>query len=334
MDVDPLRPVLDVVGEGRAQAEIVERRWPELPDQVLDVAVELLGHGFECFDLCAQVGPIAARGLEHSDAELQRRQLLAELIVHLARDPPPLVLLGKGQPGVQLRAGAFGKFALPDLLAEGVVGQRQFRRALADAPFQFFMRATQQLFGALSFGQVEVGADDSHDRPAWLAANGKASREHMNVVPILVAKTKLAFVGPHAAGQALVELTRARPIVGMQQPLPRAHMRLNLLVGVAEHFLPSRRVHDRAGLEVPVEHAFLRAREGHGEPLFALAEGRFGVLAPGNVAHGDLDGADVAVFDRRAGDLDVGDGAVDAQHLCFGRRDGAAVQQLVHAVLD
>ena len=43
----------------------------------------------------------------------ERRQLLAELIVHLARDPLPLVLLRKGQPGVQLGAGAFGQLALP-----------------------------------------------------------------------------------------------------------------------------------------------------------------------------------------------------------------------------
>ena len=34
------RPVLDVVGQRRAQAEIVERGRPELPDEMIDVAIE------------------------------------------------------------------------------------------------------------------------------------------------------------------------------------------------------------------------------------------------------------------------------------------------------
>ena len=36
---DPDRPVLDVVGQRCAKAEVIERRWTKLPHQVVDVAV-------------------------------------------------------------------------------------------------------------------------------------------------------------------------------------------------------------------------------------------------------------------------------------------------------
>ena len=69
----------------------------------------------------------------------------------------------------------------------------------------------------------------------------------------------------------------------MQQAFPGADVRLDLVLGVAEHLLPLRRVHDRAGLEVPVPDAFLRAGEGQREPLLALAQRRLGALALGQV---------------------------------------------------
>ena len=69
----------------------------------------------------------------------------------------------------------------------------------------------------------------------------------------------------------------------MQQPFPRADVRFDLVVGVAEHLLPARRVHDRAGFEVPVPDAFLRAGERQRQPLFALAQRRLGPLALGDV---------------------------------------------------
>ena len=100
---------------------------------------------------------------------------------------------------------------------------------------------------------------------------------------VLVAQPELAFVGRGAPREALVQLVGALPVVGMQQPLPRADVRLDFVVGVPEHLLPARRVHDRAGFEVPVPDALLRARERQPKPLFALAQRRLGALAVGDV---------------------------------------------------
>ena len=137
--------------------------------------------------------------------------------------------------------------------------------------------------GPLPLGEIEVGADDAHDRSARLAANRKAAREHVHVVTILVPEAKLTFVGLRSASDALVQLIGARHVVGMQQALPRADVRFDLVVGVAEHFLPSRRVHDGAGLEVPVPDAFLCAGECQREPLLALTQGRLGAFPFGDV---------------------------------------------------
>ncbi len=151
---------------------------------------------------------------------------------------------------------------VPDAFLRAGEGQLQPLLALA-----------QRRFGALALGDVEVRADDADDRAAGLAADRKAAREHVDVVTVLVAQAELAFVGRALAAATLsFSGRRAALSSGMKQPLPGADVRLDLLVGVTEHLLPSRRVHDGAGFEVPVPHAFLRAGEGEPEALLALAQ--------------------------------------------------------------
>ena len=179
---------------------------------------------------------------------LERRQLLAELVVHLARDAPPLVFLREDEAREELRPRPLG-------------------------------------FGLPALGEVEVGADDAHDRPAGLAPDRIAAREDLDVVAVLVEEPELALVRVRAARDALVDLLRPRHVVGVQQPFPRADVRFDLVVGVAEHLLPARRVHDVAGHEVPVPDAFLRAGKGQRQPLFAFAQRGVGALALGDLAH-------------------------------------------------
>ena len=69
----------------------------------------------------------------------------------------------------------------------------------------------------------------------------------------------------------------------MNQPLECADVRLDFVILIAEHALPVRGVHHRAGLEVPVVDAFLRARERQRQPLLALAQRRLGALALGQI---------------------------------------------------
>ena len=69
----------------------------------------------------------------------------------------------------------------------------------------------------------------------------------------------------------------------MQQTLPGADVRLDLVVGVAEHLFPARRVDDGAGFEAPVPDAFLGAGERQPQPFFALAQRGLRALALGDV---------------------------------------------------
>ena len=54
VDAHPLRPVLDVVGERRAQAEVVERGGSQLPDELIDVPVEPLCEQRSSASTCAR----------------------------------------------------------------------------------------------------------------------------------------------------------------------------------------------------------------------------------------------------------------------------------------
>ena len=105
-------------GQRGPQTEIVERGRPELPDQVIDVSIELLGDHLERVHLSGQVGSIGARLLERDDAVAERGQLLAELIVHLAGDPPSLVFLREHQPAHQLGAHLLGALPFEDFGAQ------------------------------------------------------------------------------------------------------------------------------------------------------------------------------------------------------------------------
>ena len=182
--------------------------------------------------------------------------------MHLARDAPPLVFLRKDEPGQPFRACLLG--ALP------------FR----------------QLFGRLPRRQVEVGADDAHDRAARIPSHWKAAREDVDVLPLLVAKPELSFVDLRATGEALVEALRQLHVVWMDQAFPGTDVRLDLVGLVAEHVDPARRVEHRSGLEVPVPDAFLRAGEREPQPFLALAQRRLRQFPLGQIEVGADDADD------------------------------------------
>ena len=162
-----------------------------------------------------------------------------------------------------------------------------FLRADEREPEPLFALAQRRL-GQLPLGQIEVGADDADDRSAGPAPDRIPAREHVDVVAVLVAQPELGFEGRLAARHAVLRLVGAPPIVGMDEPLERADVRLDLVVLVAEHLLPARRVEHVAGHEVEVPHALARAGDGQREPFLALAQPRLGAPPGGDVAQHQL----------------------------------------------
>src|SRR5205085_664132 len=140
-----------------------------------------------------------ARVSQAADSQLEGRQLLAELIVHLARDTAPLVLLREHQTRKELGPRTFGTLALGDLLAEQRVRPGELGGAIANARLQFFLGAAQHFLRPFPFGQVEMRADDADNRPAGPAPHRKSTREYVDVVTVLVAQAELSFVALHAA---------------------------------------------------------------------------------------------------------------------------------------
>ena len=165
-DAGAIRPVLHVVRQRGPQAEIVERGRPQLPDEVIHVAIELLGDRFERFDVRAQVGVVAAGVLEQPDPGASAVSC-----------SPNWSCISRAMRGARLPGRT--------PVASG---------SSVRAPF-----GAAALPSSACFGQVEVGADDAHDRTARLAADRKAAREHVDVVAVLVPQPKLPFVGRLAA---------------------------------------------------------------------------------------------------------------------------------------
>jgi hypothetical protein len=96
----------------------------------------------------------------------ERRQLLAELVVHLSRDTASFVFLCEPQPGDKLPPRAVGTLTLAHFFSEGLVRLRELGGPFADPAFKLFVRPPQHLLGLLPFGQIEVRADDANYRPA------------------------------------------------------------------------------------------------------------------------------------------------------------------------
>ena len=213
----------------------------------------------------------------------ERGQLLAELVVHLARDTAAFVFLCEHQPGEQLRARAVGALALAHFGAERLVRLRELGGPFADPDFELFVRTAQHLLGLLPFGQIEVRADDANHRSARLAANRKAAREHVDVAAVLVPQPELRLVGRLAARHAVVRLVGTRPIVRMHQTLPRADVRFDFILRIPEHLFPPRRVHDGVGFDVPVPDAFTGAGKCERQALLAFAQRLFGSFSFGDV---------------------------------------------------
>jgi hypothetical protein len=78
---------------------------------------------------------------------------------------------------------------------------------------------------------------------------------------------------------------------------------------------PARRVHDRAGLQVPVPDALLRASDGERQPFFALTQGSLGVLLPGHVSYDHLERPVAFPGQLCADDTDVTDPSIRPDDL-------------------
>src|SRR5215203_895473 len=220
---------------------------------MIDIAIEPLRDVLERRDLCRQIVSAGRGFFEHADSESERSQLLAELIVHLACDAAPLVFLCKHHPAKQLGA-----------------------RTLAALPFA-------RLFCLLALSEIEMRADDAYDRAVGFAAHRESARKYLDVVTLLMTQPEFHLVGRVASGNGGIHTDCARQVVGMNEPLECADVRLDFVILVAKHALPVRRVDHRTGLEVPVVDTLLRARECQRQPLLALAECRLGTFPLGQI---------------------------------------------------
>ena len=110
------------------EAETLQHRWPQLPHAERDVLVELPRQVLQRFNLRVGGRAFGRQRLERFQRQTQRRHLLSELIVQLARDAPPFVFLRQDQPGEQLRALLLDALPLLDFVAKRTRSPPRVRR--------------------------------------------------------------------------------------------------------------------------------------------------------------------------------------------------------------
>ncbi len=122
-DAGLARPVGHDDRQRAGQAQLVEDDGAQRRDDVVELAVDLGGERIEMGDELAQRG-VAHQRRERAQRQLQRREVLAQRVVQLARDAAPLVLLRSREPVQQLLLQAVGvrqgDGALVDLRLERV----------------------------------------------------------------------------------------------------------------------------------------------------------------------------------------------------------------------
>ena len=108
-DPGPRGPLVQVVGQGRASPmssrevgrSSTARRWTSRPSWPATPGARR--------SRSRRRESSGTRAPGHFSSEGQGRQLLADLVVQLARDPPPLVLLDRHQPAEQLQPRLLGR---------------------------------------------------------------------------------------------------------------------------------------------------------------------------------------------------------------------------------
>src|SRR5262245_132526 len=118
---------------------------------MLDIAIEPLHHALKSLDVVAELRTVGAGVEQVGEAVLECRELLAELIVHLAGDAAALVLLREHEPREELRARALG-------------------------------------LSLAALREVEVRPNNPHDGTARPSPNRKAARQYVDVMAVLVAQ--------------------------------------------------------------------------------------------------------------------------------------------------
>jgi hypothetical protein len=107
-DADPFGPSFDQEVERGTQAKVVEDSRSQFQGHFMRISAHAVDGLLQLAETQAPRGPGGETRFQDFQAERQPGDLLAELVVDLARDAPPLVLLGADQPAQKLGAGVLG----------------------------------------------------------------------------------------------------------------------------------------------------------------------------------------------------------------------------------
>ena len=152
---------------------------------------------------------VRRRAFERLQPQLERRELLAHLVVELAGDPDALLLLDDDEPAEQFVPRLLGEPAFGHLGPQRLVRPGEVGGPLGHAPLQLLVCPEQRLLGPLPRGDVVEDRHRRDDGAARVADRGGAD-EHRPPVAVAPREPDL-LVLDDLAGR---ERPRERPLVG------------------------------------------------------------------------------------------------------------------------
>ena len=156
-----------------------------------------------------RVAPSGGARFERLQPQLERRELLAHLVVELAGDADALLLLDDDEPAEQLVARLLGEPAFGHLGPQGLVRPGEVGGPFGHAPLQLLVRPEQRLLGPLPRGDVVEDRHRRDDGAARVADRGGAD-EHRPPVAVAPRESDLLVLDDLAGRQR----PRERPLVG------------------------------------------------------------------------------------------------------------------------
>ena len=200
---------------------------------------------------------------------------MAQAVVHHLE--PVQVQIEDGEDGVR-RPGHPGEGPTEKVHVEGPV--RKPRQVVVEG------LPGQLLLQSLPGGGVGQGPHDPI-RVALGIPLSNAPAENPEVIPVLLSDSMFAVEGLRSVlpvgGQICLYLSQ---IVGMDPVQPGPGIGPHLPFLQTQHGLPTGRVVDLAGLEIPVPEPVLRPTQGQGVPLLALRQGLLGPFPLSDVLTG------------------------------------------------
>ena len=195
-DAVVVRPFPEEFAERAGQSDVVQAGRAKLPCEELDVGIQALRDAIGLLDAILQLRSGLGARFQTLQIQTERRHLLAEVIVEVARDASAFVFLDRHEALQQILDAVFAGAPLVDLQAERGVGVGQLTRSLGHSHLEVGACVPQRTFVSFAVGDVLRRSDCANGSSAGVPEHdGGASGPDVRRFCIAVGMHEALFEG-------------------------------------------------------------------------------------------------------------------------------------------